>query len=232
MDFFEVIKKRRSIRKFSETPFPEDLVQKALAAAILAPNSSNTQTWDFHWPINSQLKQKIVTACLNQSAARTASHLIVLTADPKNWRRSQSGLIQWVKAAKAPKSVIMYYEKLIPLNYSWGFLNIFAPFKFIVAFAIGLFRPSLRGPFSKRDIQEVAIKSAALAAENFVLSITALGGATCMMEGFDEWRVQSALKLSRSTRVVMVIAIGFEGERGTWGPQFRIPIQDVVHKYL
>lgn len=229
MEFFEVIEKRRSIRKFQEKIFPSELVEKALAAAVLAPNSSNTQTWDFHWPQNHELHKKIVEACLSQSAARTATQLIVVTADPKNWKRSQAGLIQWVKDAKAPKGVVMYYEKLIPLTYSWGFLNLFAPLKFVLSFVTGLFRPSLRGPYTRRDIQEVAIKSAALAAENFVLAITALGGATCMMEGFDEQRVKRALKLSCTTRVVMVIGIGYEGERGTWGPRYRLPIEQVVH---
>ncbi|MCC6138129.1 MAG: nitroreductase family protein [Bdellovibrionaceae bacterium] len=229
MEFFDVIQKRRSIRKFQENPFPKELVEKALAAAILAPNSSNTQTWDFHWPKNPQLHKKIVEACLSQSAARTASHLLVVTADPKNWRRSQAALINWVQEAKAPNMVVMYYKKLVPLTYSWGVLNFFAPIKFILSFVTGFFRPTLRGPYTRRDIQEVTIKSAALAAENFVLAITALGGATCMMEGFDEKRVKKALKLSGTTRVVMVIGIGYEGEKGTWGPQFRLPLENVVH---
>jgi nitroreductase len=79
-------------------------------------------------------------------------------------------------------------------------------------------------------LQEVAIKSAALASENLVLALTAQGYATCMMEGFDEVRVRNLLRLSASARVVMVIAVGLEGERGTWGPQFRIPTEQVVHE--
>ena len=72
---------------------------------------------------------------------------------------------------------------------------------------------------------------AALAAQNFVLAITAQGGATCMMEGFDESRVRKLLKLSSSSRVVTVLGIGFEAPRGTWGPQFRLPLEQVVHIY-
>lgn len=89
----------------------------------------------------------------------------------------------------------------------------------------------MRGPRGTLGLQEVAIKSAALAAENFVLAIAAQGYDTCMMEGFDEWRVKHLLGLSWfSSRVVMVIAVGESHARGTWGPQMRIPLDQVVHK--
>lgn len=229
MDFFEVIRQRRSIRRFKPETFPDEKVRTALEAAILAPNSSNTQTWDFYWLKSDEALKKGVELCLSQSAARTASHLVVITADPKNWRRSQKPLIQWVQKSQAPKQVSLYYEKLVPLTYSWGFFNSLALLKWLIGQVSGLFRPFPRGPYSKRDSQEVAIKSAALAAENFVLAITAQGGATCMMEGFDESRMKRFLKLPRSARVVMVIGIGYEAEKGTWGEQFRLPLETVLH---
>ncbi len=231
MEFFEALERRRSIRRFKPDPFPEDLVRRALQAAILAPNSSNTQTWDFHWLKSDEAKKKGVEFCLNQSAARTASHLIVVTADPTQWKRSQSALIKWVEDCRAPTSVRLYYQKLIPLTYSWDALGILSALKWIALTVTGFFRPVVRRPISKTDIREVAIKSAALAAENFVLAISAQGGSTCMMEGFDECRMKRFLKLRRSARVVMVIAVGYESERGTWGPQFRLPLQDVLQVY-
>lgn len=230
MDFFEVIKQRRSIRRYTEEDVPESVVQAALEAAILAPNSSNVQTWSFYWAQSAGKKKKVVEACLSQSAARTAKHLIVVVADPKLWRRSQQPLVDYVESVQAPKPVQLYYKKLIPLTYRWGVFNSLAPVKWLAAFAVGLFRPITRKPCTRRDLQEVAIKSAALAAENFVLAITAQGYSTCMMEGFDEWRMKWLLKLPSSARVVMVISVGREAERGTWGPRFRLPIEAVVKK--
>ena len=231
MEFFEVIAKRRSIRRFTETPFPEEFIERALSAALLAPNSSNVQTWDFHWINTAEAKRKVVHACINQSAARTASQIVVISADPGKWRRSHGPLIKYVNEAKAPKMVLDYYGKLVPFVYRWGIFNSIAPVKFLVSAAM-FHKPYARGPFTRRGLQEVAIKSAALAAENFVLAITAQGGATCMMEGFDEWRMRRILKLKSSARVVMAIAIGYEAsERATWGPQFRLPLEDVVTKY-
>lgn len=229
MEFFEVIEKRRSIRRFTQVPFPDDLVKRALEAATLAPNSSNTQTWDFYWVKNPETKAKVVEACLSQSAARTASQLVVITSNPRNWKRAQKPLIDYVERINAPSGVQLYYKKLIPLMYRSGYFSVLAPFKWILATIVGLFRPITRGPFSNRAIAEVATKSSALAAENFVLAITAQGGASCMMEGFDEWRLKRALKLPCSAKVTMVIGVGYEAERGTWGPQFRIPSDQVIH---
>lgn len=228
MDFFEAVKKRRSIRRFTADPVPDEVVQKALEAAILAPNSSNTQTWTFYWAKSPEMKARVVKACLSQSAARTAQQLIVVTADPKNWRRSRSGLINWVESVKAPKSVISYYRNFIPFTYTWGIFNFIAPFKWLGVTIYGFFKPIPRGPYTKGDMQEVAIKSAALASENLVLALAAQGYASCMMEGFDEWRMKWILNLRWSERVVMVIGIGREAERGTWGPQYRLPLSSVV----
>ncbi|MBX3019070.1 MAG: nitroreductase family protein [Bdellovibrionaceae bacterium] len=227
---FRILEKRRSIRRYTPEPVPPAMIEKCLQAAILAPNSSNTQTWDFYWLRSPEAKAAGVRACLSQSAARTAQELVVITANPKAWRRSQGSLIQWVKDAKAPAQILLYYERLVPFVYRWGFLNMFAPFKWIAANSVGLFRPIVRGPYSRRDIQEVAVKSAALAAENFVLAATAQGLQTCMMEGFDDCRLRRFLKLGSATKIVMVISVGFEAERGTWAPRHRLPLRDVVHE--
>ena len=210
---------------------PDAVIEKALAAAILAPNSSNTQTWDFYWVQSPKKKAKLVKYCLNQSAARSANQLIVVVADYKLWKRSHKPLIEWVKASRAPKIVLDYYTKLIPFTYRAGFLNLFTPVKVCISFFTGLVRPMMRIPRGTLGLQEVAIKSAALAAENFVLAIAAQDYDSCMMEGFDEWRVKHLLGLSWfSSRVVMVIAVGQSHTRGTWGPQMRLPLEQVVHK--
>ncbi len=205
-------------------------MKKAFEAAVLAPNSSNVQTWNFFWVRNPEKKAKLVEYCLSQSAARTAKELVVVTADPANWRRSQNPLLAWVEKANAPKPVHIYYKTLIPAIYGGGLFRLLAPLKWLGFFLTGLIRPMQRGPVSLRDLQEVCIKSAALAAENLVLALVAQGYATCMMEGFDEWRVRRLLKLGRTERVLMVIGIGREGDRSTWGPQYRLPLEQVVHE--
>ena len=231
MDLFEAIDKSRSIRRFDKTKeVPDELIEKALGAALWAPNSSNTQTWDFFWVITPEKKQKLIEACLNQSAARSAKHLLVFTSHTKNWKRSLPFLKTWVKNANAPQMVIDYYEKLIPLTYQNGPLSILTPIKFLLFHAIGFFKPIVRRPITNRDLEEIGIKSSALACQNFVLALTAQGLSSCMMEGIDEIRIKKLLKLPWGLRVTMVIAVGYEGEKGTWGPAFRIPKELVIHK--
>jgi nitroreductase len=230
MDLFEAIQKRRSIRKFSADAVPETVIEKALDAALLAPNSSNAQTWDFYWVRSPEKKAALVEACFNQSAARTAHDLIVFVADPKLWRRSNKPLQDWVEQVNAPKPVVLYYRKLLPATYQWGPLNSWGFVKWLGATAAGFFRPSPRGPHTLGELQVVAVKSTALAAENFVLAITAQGFSTCMMEGFDEVRVRKILGLSSTARAVMCVAVGRETEKGTWGPQYRLPRDWVIHQ--
>jgi len=230
MDFFDVVQKRRSIRRFSQTPVPDEVVTKALETAVWAPNSSNTQTWNFYWVESETIKSQLIRSCFDQSAARTAQHLIVATANPKLWRRSLPFLQQWIDDSKAPQPVHFYYKKLLPFTYTIGPFGILGFVKWIILSIVGIFRPVPRGPFSKRDQEEVAIKSAALACENFVLAISAQGYDSCMMEGFDAERVSKLLGIKCSERIVMVIGVGKTAESGTWGNPFRIPLKLVVHR--
>lgn len=219
MEFFEAVKARRSVRQFSATKVPEDVIQKALDAALIAPNSSNMQTWEFFWVRSEPAKAKLVEACLSQSAARTAQELVVIVANPSLWKQNQQEMLGMLKANKAPKFALDYYGRLIPFMYGFRFL---APVKLLLFSVTGLFRPIMRKPWSGRDIDEVSIKSAALASENFMLAIAAQGFASCPMEGFDEARVKKLLRLNYGSRVVMVVSVGeADPVKGIATPQIR-----------
>ncbi len=228
MDFYEAVRSRRSIRNYTDAPVPEDVMRRALNAALLAPNSSNLQTWGFYWVRTPEKKKKLVEACLSQRAARTAKELLVVTAEPRRWKRNRGRMIEELDRAQAPKFMYPYYEKLIPFTY--GF-QILAPIKWILFNLIGVFRPIVRRPWSPRDREEVSIKSAALACENFMLAIAAEGYGTCPMEGFDELRVKRLLELGFGDRVVMVISVGEpEVSRGIWGAQIRFDPKEFVRE--
>ncbi len=177
------------------------------------------QTWGFYWVRSPEKKQKLVKACLSQGAARTAAELVVITAETKRWKENRREMIRVFREAKAPSFAIDYYQKLIPVFYGFSFL---APLKWLIFNCVGLFRPMMRHPWKPGDVEVVSIKSAALAAENFMLAVSAQGFGSCPMEGFDESRVRRILGLSCSDRVVMVISVGEpDSERGIWGPQVR-----------
>src|SRR5687768_16202959 len=97
MDLFEAVQARRSIRKFSSEKFPDANIRKAIEAAILAPNSSNLQVWDFYWVQTEEARKELIHHCVNQSAARTASDLMVVVADPDRWKRAQPPMLEHLK---------------------------------------------------------------------------------------------------------------------------------------
>lgn len=230
MEFFEAVAKRRSIRKFTATPVPTEVVEKALGAALLAPNSSNLQPWEFYWVRSAAPKQRLVQYCFNQSAARTAQELVVAVSRVDTWCRNRDMILQDLGAEKAPKLMQDYYRKLVPMLYMQEPLGIFGWIKWLGVTAAGLFRPIPRSPLFRSELFNVVTKSTALACENFMLAITAQGYSTCPMEGFDEKRVKKLLGLNFNTQVVMVIGIGEQDPTGRVINQFRVPNEIVIKK--
>ena len=47
MEFFEVIKNMRSMRRLKKDPVPLELLRKVLDAAVHAPSGQNKQAWGF-----------------------------------------------------------------------------------------------------------------------------------------------------------------------------------------
>jgi nitroreductase len=56
----ELVKKRRSIRKFKPEPIPDEYVDKIIEAARWAPSGANSQPWEFIVVKKKELKDKII----------------------------------------------------------------------------------------------------------------------------------------------------------------------------
>jgi len=106
------------------------------------------------------------------------------------------------------------------------FLGILGILKYIVFQIVGLFRPIYR-EVRNSDMRIVAHKSAGLAAQNFMISMAAIGYDTCPMEGSDTLRIKNILKLPRSAEITMVIGCGIRDDKGIYGSRFRVPFEDV-----
>lgn len=63
VDFYEVVLKRRSIRKFREEPTPEEALNKVLEAGRWAPSAGNTQPWRFIVITDFNVKGRIAKVC-------------------------------------------------------------------------------------------------------------------------------------------------------------------------
>ena len=86
--FDEIVHKRRSIRKYdSKAPFDSIAVERSLERAILAPNSSNLQLWEFYRVKTPSKKKELAKYCLGQRAATTANELIVFVTRKDKWNK-------------------------------------------------------------------------------------------------------------------------------------------------
>jgi nitroreductase len=222
MDFFEAVETRRSVRKYLLEPVPRAVIDKAISAAFLAPNTSNIQPWEIYRISTTKKKAALVSACFDQSAAATAAELVVFVARTDTWQRNRDLLLQeLISRESAPKQTLDYYKKIVPLMYSHGWFDLLGPLKTGLFSVLGLFRAVPRGPFSKARTMATLSKTVALACENFMLAITAQGYATCPMEGFDERRVKKLLGLGGESSIVMVISVGKADPEGIYGDRIR-----------
>ena len=235
MDFFDLVKKRRSVRKFSNENVPDEVILKALKTALLAANSSNLQPWEFYWVKDDNKKEDLIKACFSQNAAKTAQELIVAVSRIDTWKRNRNLILKnYKEKGKLIPIVEKYYNKVIPLSYTHDRIGLLGVLKKILSFFIGivgLFKPVARGPIFKHDVFEIVTKTTALACQNFMMALVAQGYDSCPMEGFDHKRVKKILNLNNKSHVVMVLGVGKSDPKGIYGERFRID-EDLVIKII
>jgi nitroreductase len=83
MDFFEVVRTRRSIRKYLKEPIPSDKLEMIFEAARLAPSAANRQPWRFVVVQDANLKKALATAANNQTFLSDAAAIVVAVSDPE-----------------------------------------------------------------------------------------------------------------------------------------------------
>nr|WP_313781138.1 nitroreductase family protein [Allomuricauda sp.] len=236
----QAIDHRRSVRIFDPAvELDTQKVRQCIEKATLAPNSSNLQLWEFHHITSQSTVKKISAACFDQPAAKTAKQLLVVVTKKNAWPKRAKANIEFLKKAfgeKAPdeyskkeKFALDYYKKLIPTLYT-DFLGILGMIKYVAFQIIGLFKPVYR-QVRQSDMRIVVHKSAALAAQNFMLGMAAIGYDTCPMEGSDTLRIKKILKLPRGTEINMVIGCGVRDENGVYGPRYRIPFGETYFEH-
>jgi len=235
----EAIAYRRSCRVYKDQEIDTTKVKQCIENAVLAPTSSNLQLWEFYHVTNKETINKLAHACFNQNAAKTAQQLVVVVARKDLWRKRCKANIDFLnKAFDKPdldkrlqnrkKMALNYYQKVMPITY-FDFLGIFGMLKYLVFQIIGLFRPIYRQA-RLSDMRIVAHKSAGLAAQNFMISMAAIGYDTCPMEGSDTLRVKRILGIPWSAEINMIIGCGKRDDKGIYGPRFRVPFKEVYHQ--
>jgi nitroreductase len=229
----DAIEYRRSVRVFSDQDIDSEIVKKCLYNASLAPNSSNLQLWEFVHVSDDKILKKLSKACFNQNAAKTAKQLVVIVVRKDLWKKRANWNFEVISSQsknnqisdKRLKQAKAYYKKVIPTLYT-DFFGILGILKSLIFQTIGLFRPTMRQVKSS-DLRVVAHKSAGLAAQNFMISMAAIGYDTCPMEGSDTLKVKNILNLPSGSEINMVIGCGIRTNEGIYGDQLRVPFNEV-----
>jgi nitroreductase len=234
----DAIQYRRSVRVFKNESLDNEKVKECIRLATLAPTSSNMQLWEFYQITTLEVLEKLTRASFNQNAAKTAKQMIVVVVRKDLWRKRVRSNVAFLKSqygeklpadySKREKFALNYYQKIVPTLY-FDLLGILGTLKFLVFQIIGLFKPIYRQA-RRSDMRIVAQKSAALAAQNFMISMAAINYDTCPMEGFDSLRVKKILNLPAGAEINMIIGCGIREESGVYGERFRVPFQEVYFK--
>ena len=108
MSVLEVIKKRRSTRKYKSDPIPEDAFYRILEATRLAPSGKNLQPWKFIIVKNRALKEALAEASAGQFFMAEAPIIIAACGFPDDcYSRMGNYMKSW------PVDVAIAVEHLI-----------------------------------------------------------------------------------------------------------------------
>jgi nitroreductase len=228
--FYAAVESRRTIRDFLPDPVPQEVLDRCLDAARLAPSSSNLQPWEFVVIRDPQTRQAANAVCLDQLSAKTAPVLIALVTHRDTWRRNRDEILR-IFEARGPlrPSQGTYYRRLIPLFYVTGPFGLLGPLKHFFSRIASLFKPT-PNLMSRGDLRVMAHKSTALAAATFMLAMRSEGFDTCPMEGFDPWRAKALLDLPRGAEVNMFLAVGKRSDKGLWWDRTLMPREWAVRE--
>lgn len=231
--FKQALTARRSIRAYDGVAIPEDIFRDCLRDAILAPSSSNLQTYQIYWLRDAAKRQAVASACLGQEAALSAGELVVVVARGDLWDEHRRKLIQiMTHGGEKPLSgpVADYYNRIIPMLMKTdplGFRNLVRRLFYRSAGRKG---PSMRTPVNRADHRIYAHVQATFAAQTLLLSLAAHGYDSCPIGGMDMKRIAKILELPKSAEASVVIAAGRGKPEGMLGPRVRLDESELIRE--
>jgi nitroreductase len=111
-DFRAELRRRRSVRSFSDRPIPNDVIRECLLAAASAPSGANLQPWHFVAISGPQIKRRIRQAAEAEerefySRRATPEWLADLSALGTDWEKPFLETAPWLIAVFAQSYRIM-----------------------------------------------------------------------------------------------------------------------------
>ena len=148
MNIYQTIQNRRSIRKFSQKPIPDEIINRLLEAMRQAPSGKNAQPWKFIVVQDSITRQEIAKVCgfytssgreIRQDWIAEAPAIFIICGDPKaafvkiiddnrviiaNWdfleEKQKSGPVQWESGILVDLTIPMDHLSLAAIEEGLG----------------------------------------------------------------------------------------------------------------
>ncbi|MDH4128592.1 MAG: nitroreductase family protein [Spirochaetota bacterium] len=205
MSLLDLLSTRRSIRKFKNTPIPDELILDILNAAILAPSASNSQPWRFLI-----VKDKDV---INNMYQAVQKEIMSLASEiPSNTKENFYEYTNFFfRFAEAPLIIIPIYK------------------------VVDILSASIEEYFSEHRLTDIhfmerqsALISISLAIQNLLLYIHEINmGATCMTGPLiANSELKKILSVPDKWQITMLIPVGYPDEFPS--PKTRKPVDRIV----
>jgi len=180
----EAVRKRRSIRRYEDTPVAREMIDELLEAARLAPSASNLQTWRFKVITDSEVKKGLREAAFNQKFVETAPVVIVACADFQAFGDRARRSIELLRSGAVKPSLSMLLRTL---------------------------RSDKVEGSEERNLTNALI-NVSIAVEHMVLTATSLGLGTCWVRAFEPEKVSEILSLPPECPPVFLLPLGYARE--------------------
>jgi nitroreductase len=201
MEFIDVIKVRRSIRKFKKDSVPDEMIMEILEAARIAPSGSNLQPSRFIIVKSEEGREKL-KQCTPLPFVHNAPVTIICLADTSAFSGRDARMSELREAGAFMDT---------PLDGA-GFAEAMKN----------------RSVMSDADAASYLKFNSAIAIDHMTLRATDLGLGTCWVGMFDQKKLKEVFAIDSRYLVSALIPVGFPDQNPDQRP--RIPMNEILLK--
>ena len=115
-EFLEIIYKRRSIRKFTDKPISQDILEELLKAGMAGPSAMNAQPWEFVVVTEPEILKKCRNAMMFAKQNYTA---VICVCGSSRVQKNKAGDRFWVQDCSAAAENILLAATALGLGSVW-----------------------------------------------------------------------------------------------------------------
>ena len=204
MELLNVIRDRRSIRRFKQDAVPDEMIRELLDAARLAPSGLNCQPWRFVVIKSPSCKERLAKVVPQPFA--TQAPLVIAVCVDKN-AMSGEYLKQKIEELFKARSFFAPPTKKFDPNYDAN-----------------------KKPTEPEIDQSYLNLNVAIAIDHLTLRAVDLGLGICWVMQFDNKKVKEILSLDDRYETVVLLPVGFPAQRPK--PRPRLTLEDILIKEI